>query len=237
MQKTWVQSLVLLNPINSLFPGEGNHNPLQYSYLGNRGQRSLEDYRLCGHKRVRQNIANLTTTTTTTKAYVNMKPVDSMPHCLHKWKWSMQKQCPVVAVTGDGSKVQCCKEQYCTGTWNARAMNQGKLELVKQMTRLNIDVLAIGEVKWTRMGKYNSNDHYIYYCGQESLKRNGVVLIVNQRVWNAVLDCNSKNDRVISIRFQSKPFRNITAIQVYMPQPLMPKNLKLNSSMMTYKTF
>ena len=215
MQKTWVQSLVLLNPINSLFPGEGNHNPLQYSYLGNPWTEEPGRLQTMWTQKTQTKHSNLTTTTITTKAYVNMKPVDSTPHCLHKWKWSVQKQCPVVAVTGDGSKVQCCKEQYFTGTWNARAMNQGKLELVKQeMTRLNINVLAISELKWTRMGKYNSNDHYIYYCGQESLKRNGLVLIVNQRVWNAVLDCNSKNDRVISIRFQGKPF-NITAIQVY----------------------
>ena len=91
-----------------------------------------------------------------------------------------QKQCPVVDVTGDGSKVQCCKEQYCTRTWNVRSMNQGKLEVVKQeMARMNIDILGISKLKWTRMGEFNSDDHYNYYCGQESLSRNGVVLIVN----------------------------------------------------------
>ena len=90
-----------------------------------------------------------------------------------------QKQCPAVDVTGDGSKVQCCKEQYCIGTWNVRSMNQGKLEVVKQeMARVNIDILGISELKWTRMGEFNSDVHYIYYCGQESLRRNGVVLIV-----------------------------------------------------------
>ena len=86
-----------------------------------------------------------------------------------------QKQHPVVYVTGDGSKVQCCKEQYCLGTWNVRSLNQGKLEVVKQeIARVNIDILAIGKLKWTRMGEFNSDDHYIYYCGQESLRRNGV---------------------------------------------------------------
>ena len=84
-------------------------------------------------------------------------------------------------VTGDGSKVQCSKEQYHTGTWNIRSMNQGKLQVVKQeVARVNI--LGVNELKWTGMGKFNSDDHYIYYCGQESLRRNGVALIVNKRV-------------------------------------------------------
>ena len=104
-----------------------------------------------------------------------------------------QKQRPVVDVTGDGSKVQCCKEQYCTGTSNVRSMNQGKLEVVKQeMARVNVDILGISELKWTEMGEFNSDDYYIYYCGQESLTRNGVAIIVNKR--NAVLGCNLKND-------------------------------------------
>ena len=127
-------------------------------------------------------------------------------------KW---KQCPVVDVTGDGSKVWCCKEQYCIGTWNIRSTNQGKLEVVEQeMTRVNIDILGITELKWTGIGEFNSDDHYIYYCGQESLRRNGAALVVNKRVWNAVFGCNLKNDRMISVQFQSKPF-NITVIQVY----------------------
>ena len=93
-------------------------------------------------------------------------------------------------------------------------MNQGKLEVVKQeMARVNIDILGIGELKWTGMGECNSDDHYIYYCGQESFRRNGVVLIVNKRVQNTVLGCNLKNDRMISARFQGKPF-NITVIQL-----------------------
>ena len=129
-------------------------------------------------------------------------------------KW---KQHPAVAVTGDGSKVRCCKEQYCIGTWNVRSMNQGKSEVVKQeMARLNIDTLGISELKLTGMGERNSDDHYIYYYGQVSLRRNGVAIIVNKRVWNAVLRCNLKNDRMISVHFQGKPF-SITVIQVYAP--------------------
>ena len=102
-------------------------------------------------------------------------------------------------------------------TWNVRSMNEGKLEVVKQETaRVNIDILGISELKWTGTGEFNSDDHYIYYCGQESLRRNGVYIIVNKRVRNAVLGCNLKNDRMISVRFQRKPF-NITVIQVYAP--------------------
>ena len=95
-------------------------------------------------------------------------------------KW---KQCPGVDVSGAESKVQCCKEQYCIGTWNVRSINQGKLEVVKQeMERVNINILGISELKWTGMGEFNSDDHYIYYCGQESLRRSGVAIIVNKRV-------------------------------------------------------
>ena len=91
-------------------------------------------------------------------------------------------------VTVDGSRVRCCKEQYCIGTWNVRSMNQGELEVVKQeMARVNINILGIGELKWTGMGEFNLDNHYIYYCGQESLRRNGVAIIINKRVHNAVL--------------------------------------------------
>ena len=96
-------------------------------------------------------------------------------------------------------------------------MNQGKLEVVQQeMARVNVDILGISELKWTGMGEFNSDDHYIYYCGKESLRRNGVAIIVNKRVRNVVLGCNLKNDRMISVRFQGKPF-NITVIQAYGP--------------------
>ena len=103
------------------------------------------------------------------------------------------------------------------------------------MARVNVDVLAISELKWMGMGKFNSDDHYIYSCGQESLRRNGVALVVNERVQNAVLGCNLKNDRLISVHFQGKPF-NITVFQVYAPTSNAEK-LRLNGSMKTYKTF
>ena len=125
---------------------------------------------------------------------------------------------PVVDMTGDGSKLQCCKQQYYTGTWNVRPMNQGKLEVVKQeMARVNIDILGISELRWTGMGEFNSDDHYIYYCGQESLRRNGVAIMVHKRVWNEQLGCNLRNNSMISVHFQGKLF-NITIIQVYAPK-------------------
>ena len=92
-----------------------------------------------------------------------------------------QKQYPAIDVTGDRSKIRCCKEQYCRGTWNVRSMSQGKLEVVKQeMARVNVDILGISGLKWTGMGEFNSDDDYIYYCGQESLRRNGVAIMGNK---------------------------------------------------------
>ena len=114
-----------------------------------------------------------------------------------------QKQHPVVDGTGDTSKVQCSKEQYCIGTWNVRSMNQSKLEVDKWDGKSEHDILGISELKWTGMGEFNSDDHDIYYCGQESLRRNGEARMVNERVWNAVLGCNLKNDRMISVHFQA----------------------------------
>ena len=94
-----------------------------------------------------------------------------------------QKQYSAVDVTGDRSKIQCCKQEYGIGTWNVRSVNQGKLEVIKQeMARVNINILGISELKWTRMGELNSDDHYIYYGGQEFLRRNGVAIMVNKRV-------------------------------------------------------
>ena len=128
-----------------------------------------------------------------------------------------QNKHPVVDGTGDRSKVQCCKEQYCIGTWNVRSLIQGKLEVVKQeIARVNIGILGISKLRWTGMGEFSSDDYYIYYCGQESLRRNGVAIIVNKRIRNAVLVCNLINDRMISVHFQGKLF-NITVIQVYAP--------------------
>ena len=122
------------------------------------------------------------------------------------------------------------------GTWNVRPMNQGKLEVVKQeMATVNIDSLWIIELSWAGMGEFNSDDHYIYYCGQESFRRNGGAIIVNKRVWNTVVGCNLKNDRTISVRFQGKPF-NIMVIQVYVLTS-NTEEMKLNCSVETYKTF
>ena len=141
-------------------------------------------------------------------------------------------------MTRDRSKVQFCKEQWSTGIWNVRSVklvmeweawraavhgvtkSQTRLsdwtELKQEMARVNISILGMSELKWTRMCEFNSDDHYISYCGQESLRRNEVSLIVNKRVWNTVLGCSLKNDRKISEHFQGKPF-NITVIQVYAP--------------------
>ena len=119
-------------------------------------------------------------------------------------------------VTGDRSKVRCCKEQYCIGTWNVRSMNRGKLEVAKQeMARVKINILGIRELKWTGMGEFNSDDHYIYYCGQESLRRNGVAIIVNKSLKSSTW-MQSQNNRMITVCFEGKPF-NIIVIQVYAP--------------------
>ena len=120
-------------------------------------------------------------------------------------------------VSGGESKVRCCKVQYCIGIWNVRSMDQSKLDVVGQeMARLNTNILGISELKWMGMGRFNSDDHNIYYCGQESLRRNGVTLIVNKRVQDAVFGYNLKYNRMISVCFQGKSF-NITVIQVYAP--------------------
>ena len=107
-------------------------------------------------------------------------------------------------------------KQYCIGTWNVKSMSQGKLEVVKWDVKSECWYFRIRELKWTGMGEFNSDERCIYYCGQESLRRNGVAIIVNKRVWNAVFGCNLKNNRMISVCFQGKPF-NITVIQVYAP--------------------
>ena len=118
------------------------------------------------------------------------------PERMKRWnqskKQKQKQKHPVLDVTGDGSKVWCCKEQYCIGTWNVRSMNQSKSEVVKQMARVNISVLGISELKWTRMCEFNSDDHYVYYCGQESLRRNGVALIVYKKSKTRCLGAISK---------------------------------------------
>ena len=115
-------------------------------------------------------------------------------------------------------------------------MNQGKLEVVKQeMSRVNVNILGISQLKWTGMDEFNSDDHYIYYCGHQSLRRNGVAIMVNKRVRNAVLRCNLKNDRMISVRFQGKPC-NITVIQAYAPTS-NAEEAEFERFYKTYKTF
>ena len=185
--------------------GEGTGKPLQYSCLENpMNSMKRQNDRIVNEELPRSVGAQYATGDqwrNNSRKNEDMKP--------------KQKQHPVVDLTGDGSKVQCCKEQYCIGTWNVRSMNQGKLEVVKQdMARVNVDILGINELKLTGMGEFNSDDHYIWYCGQESLRRNGVAIIVNKRVWNAVLGCNLWNSRMISVHFQDKPF-SIMVIQVY----------------------
>ena len=209
--------------------GEGNGKPLQYSCLENpMNSRKRQNDSILKDELPRSVGAQYATG----DLWVNnsRKNEETEPK---------QKQHPVVDVTGDRSKVQCCKEQYCIGTWNVRSMNQSKLEVVKhEMVRVNIDILGISELKWTGMAEFNSDDHYIYYYGQESLRRNGVAIKVNKRVQNSVLGCNLKNNRMISVCFQGKPF-NIEIIDSSksIPQPVMLKKLKLNGSMKTYKTF
>ena len=187
--------------------GEGNGKPFRYSCLEN----PMNSMKRQKHKTMRDELPKLVGAQYATgdQWRNNFRKNEVME--------PKQKQHLDVDVTGDRSKVQCSKEQYCIGTWNVGSMNQGKLEVVKQeMARVNINILGIGELKWTGMGEFNSDDHYIYYCGKESLRRNGVAIMVNKRVRNAVLGCNLKNDRIISVRFQGKPF-NITLIQVYAP--------------------
>ena len=133
--------------------------------------------------------------------------------------------------------VWCCKEQHCIETWNVRSINQGKLELVKQeMARVNTDILGISELRWTGMGEFNSDDHYIYYCGQEFLRRNGVAIMVDKRVWNAVYLEEISKATKWSL-FTSKANHSISRWSKSMPQPVMLKKLKLNGAMKTYKTF
>ena len=187
--------------------GEGNGKPLQYSCLENpMNSMKRQNDRILKEELPRSVSAQYATGDqwrNNSRKNEGMEP--------------KQKEYPAVDVTGDRSKIRCYKEQYCIGTWNVRSMNQGKLEMVKQeMARVNVDILGISELKWTGMGELNSDDHYIYYCRQESLRRNGVAIMVNKRVRNAVLGCNLKDDRMISVCFQGKPF-NITVIQVYAP--------------------
>ena len=183
--------------------GEGNGKPLQYSYFEN----LMNSMKRQNDRILKEEVPRLVGAQYATgdQWRNNSRRNEGME--------PKQKQYPVVDGTGDRSKVHCCKEQYCIGTWNVRSTNQGKLEEVKQeMARVNIEILGINELKWTGMGEFNSDDHYIYYCTPVSLRRNGVAIMVSKRVQNAVLGCNCKNDRMISVHFQGKPF-NIIVIQ------------------------
>ena len=188
------------------FSGEGNGKPLQYSCLGNpmeskkrQKDRTLKD-ELPGSVGAQYATAD--------QWRNNFRKNEEME--------SKQKQHPAVDVTGDGSKVWCCKEQYCIGTWNVKSMNQGKLEEVKQeMARVNINILGISRLKWTGMGEFNSDDHYIYYCRQECLRRNGVAFIVNKSLkCSTWMQSQKWQDDLCS--FPRQPF-NILVIQVYAP--------------------
>ena len=175
--------------------GEGNGKPLQYSCLENtmNSMKRQEDTTLKEElpRSVGAQYATGDQWKNNSRKDEGMEP--------------KQKQYPVLDVTGDRSKVRCCKEQYCIGTWNVRSMNQSNLEVLNQeMERVNINILGIRELKWIGMGEFNSDDHHFYYCGQESLKRNGVAIIVSRRARNTVLGCNLKNDRMISVCFQGK---------------------------------
>ena len=151
--------------------GEGNGKPLQYSCLENPMKRQKKNRTLKDElpRFVGSQYATGDQWRNNSRMNEEMEP--------------KQKQHPVLDVTGDGSKVQCCKEKYCIGTWNVRSINQGKLEVVKQeMERVNINILGISKLKWTRMGEFNSEHHNVYDCGQQTLRRNGVINIVNKRV-------------------------------------------------------
>jgi len=163
---------VMVERSDRMWPtGEGNGKPLQYSCLEN----PMNSMKRQKDRTLKDELSRL---------------VDAQYATGDQWRNNSrknegmepkQKQYPVVDVTGDRSKVQCCKEQNCIGTWNVRSMNQGKLEVVKQeVARVNVDILGISKLKWTGMGEFNSDNHYIYYCGQESLRRNGVAIMVNK---------------------------------------------------------
>ena len=152
---------------------EGNGKPLQYSCLGNPMNSMKKQKDMTLRDELPRSVG--TQYATGDQWRNNSRKNDEMQ--------PKQKQHPVVDMTGDRRKVQCCKEQYCIGTWNVRSLNQDKLEVVKQeMARVNVNILGISKLKWTGMGEFNSDDDYIYYCEQESLGRNGVAIIVNKGV-------------------------------------------------------
>ena len=173
--------------------GEGNGNPLQYP---------CQENPMDSIKRLKEMMPEDEPLRSEGVRYATGEEQRAIPSSSRKSEAAgpKPKGRSVVEVSGSERKVRCYKDQYCLGTWTVRSMNQGKLDVVThEMARLNIDILGISELKWTGMGEFNSGDHYIYYFGQESLRRNGVALIVNQRVGKAVLGYNLKNDRMISV--------------------------------------
>ena len=165
---------VMVETFNRMWStGEGNGKPLQYSCLESpMNSMKRQKYRTLKDELPRSAGAQYATG----EEWRNKSRKDEETE-------PKQKEHPIVDVTADGSKAQYYKEQYCIGTWNVRSTNRGRLEVVKQeIERVNVNILGISELKWTGIGEYNSDDHYIYYHGQESLRRNGVALIVNKRV-------------------------------------------------------
>ena len=207
------------SPISS---AEGNGKPLQYSWLEN----PTNSMKRQKYKTLKDELPRLVGA-----QYATGDQWRS--NSRKEWRdRDKEKQHPVVDVTNDGSKVQCCKEKYHIGTWNVRSMNQDKLEVVKQeMTRVTIDILGTSELKWTGMVGFKSDDHYVYHCRQESLRRNGIAVMVNKGVRNAVFGCNIKNDRM----FVSEANHSLSLIQVYALTRTL-KKLKLDGSVKTYKT-
>ena len=206
-------------------PGERNGKPLQYSFLEN-PMSSMKRQKDITPEDEPPRSAGVQYATGEEQRNSSRKHEQAGPN---------QKRCSAVDVSGDESKVQCCKEHYCIGTWNIRSMNQGKLEVVEQeIARVNIDILGISKLKWTGLGEFNSDDHYVYYCGQESLRRNGIPIIVNKS-----LKCSTwmQSQKQQNDLFVSKANHSVSQLSKSMPQPVTLKKLKLNGSMKTYKTF
>ena len=181
--------------------GEWNGKPLQYSYLEN----PMNSMKRQKYRTLKDELRRLVGAQYATgEQWRNNSRINEKTE-------PKQQQYPGVDVTGGGSKVQCCKEKCCMGPWNVRSMNQGKLEVVKQeMVRVNINILGITKLKWTGMSEFNLDDDYIYYCGQES-QNSWSSPHSQQKGLKCILGCNLKNNRMISVLFESKPC-NITAI-------------------------
>ena len=206
--------------------GEGNGKPLQYSCLENPMNRMKRQNDRILKKELPRSIGAQHATgdqwRNNSRKNEGMKP--------------MQKQYPAVDVTGDRSKVRCCKEQYCIGTWNVMSMNQGKLEVVKQeRARVNVDILGISELKWTGMGEFKSDDHISTPVGRNPLEEMEYPSWSTEESEMQYLDANSKmTERSL---FISKANHSVSRLSKPMPQPVMLKQLKLNGSMKTYKIF